>query len=68
MCTCMCICYMNVYIKVCIKADMNKSVCVYIDECMNYLLSTWKNYSLTAQHVQDCLIFFIQLKHAYKLK
>ena len=35
---------------------------------MNYLLGAVKSYGPTAQHSQDCLIFFIQLNHVYKIE
>ena len=35
---------------------------------MYYLLGIGESYGPTAQHSQDCLIFFIQLNHVYKIK
>ena len=34
----------------------------------DYWLGTGESYGPTAQHTQDCLMFFIQLNHVYKIK
>ena len=35
---------------------------------IHYLLSNGESYGPTAQHLQDCLIFFIQLNYVHKTK
>ena len=38
----------------------------YSVEVIHYLLGTGKSYSLTAQNMQDCLIFFMQPNYVHK--
>ena len=53
------ICYKDVYISLCIKADMHVSVCVCIYECMNLCMFVGRWICMGKQ------VFMYVYKHTY---